>query len=264
MGKATYRSFTAGQEGFHRIAYTSGGASAIRDFVITPQEEINVLEAAAKKVDLKGKPMRILYLADSLSDNDRDHNHASLTAGLLDKFNPGMVTYRNAGVGGDQIGRIFSRLKSRGGYRGYVYDALWDEQYDLIIIFVGQNDTVAFKETNFSKPQLSLERVNEAMRGTIDFIRKRSNARIIITSGVSTPPSLLPHYKFGIPQHVEAFNACVQKIAADCNVEFLDLYTPLKAIPDEKKIELFVPDRVHLSLKGHRFVALKVLEYLGK
>jgi lysophospholipase L1-like esterase len=264
MGKATYRSFTAGQEGFHRIAYTSGGASAIRDFVITPQEEINVLEAAAKKVDLKGKPMRILYLADSLSDNDRDHNHASLTAGLLDKFNPGMVTYRNAGVGGDQIGRIFSRLKSRGGYRGYVYDALWDEQYDLIIIFVGQNDTVAFKETNFSKPQIPITEVDKRMRSIISKIRKNSDARIVLVSGVCTPVNTLSAYHFGVPELVNAYNAAIKKIADELELGYIDLYTPLQAVPEAERVKLFRPDRVHLSPAGHLFVAEEYLKYLGK
>lgn len=77
--QAIYPSFTAGKEGYHRIIYSSGGKSASRDIVIAPAEEIAAFEKAAKAIDLQDKPMRMLYLGDSLTDFDRGFNHASIT-----------------------------------------------------------------------------------------------------------------------------------------------------------------------------------------
>ena len=264
-GKVAYPAFTAAADGHHRIVFTTGGSNAVRDVIVAPAAEVDALNAAAKKVDLKGKPMRILYLADSLTDYNRHRNHPAILTGLLAQYNPGKVMFHNAACGGDQNVRIAARLADRGVYRGYMYDELWKRKYDVIILFLGQNDTVAFKESNYTKPQFSIAKVDSAMRTIIAAVKKHNpGARIIITSGVSTPVSKNPAYHFGVPELVEAYNECAAKVAKETGAEYLDYYTPMKAIPEEEKVKLFVADRVHLSPAGHRYIALKTLEYLGR
>ena len=55
----------------------------------------------------------------------------------------------------------------------------------------------------------------------------------------------------------ESFLAFMKETGA----EYLDYYTPMKAIPEEEKVKLFVADRVHLSPAGGRFVADEILKY---
>ena len=87
---------------------------------------------------------------------NRHRNHPAILAGLLAQYNPGKVMFHNAACGGDQNARIAARLADRGVYRGYMYDELWKRKYDVIILFLGQNDTVAFKESNYTKPQFPI------------------------------------------------------------------------------------------------------------
>ena len=264
-GKAAFPSFTAGQAGSRtRIIFASISEGAVRDVIAAPDATVDALENAAKQVKLNGKPMRILYLGDSLTDFDRGYNHANITAGLLDKFNPGQISMRNVAIGGDQVRRMDMRLSDYNVYYGCRYHGLWEEKYDIIFIALGQNDTVAFKETNFSKPQIPIMEVDKRMRSIISKIRKNSDARIVLVSGVCTPVNTLSAYHFGVPELVNAYNAAIKKIADELELGYIDLYTPLQAVPEAERVKLFRPDRVHLSPAGHLFVAEEYLKYLAK
>ena len=262
-GKAVFPSFTAGKEGYFRIAFATRGTAAFRDVVIAPDAEVDALENAAKQVNLNGKPLRILYLGDSLTDHDRGFNHPSVAAGVLDKFNPGMVFFRNAAIGGDETCKVANRLTNREIYCGARYDALWDEQYDIVFIMLGQNDTVTFSKTDFKKPHVSLADVEKYMRLIVQEVRKNTDAKIIISSGFSTPVSTSQSHRFGVPEFVEPYNACAKKIADEYGAEYLDLYSVFKAIPEEEKIKLFLADKTHLTQAGHRFTALQILKFLA-
>ena len=229
LGKVTHPGFTAEEEGVYRLIFTTGGISAMRDIVVIPEADLVELENAAQKVDLKGKPLRMLWLADSLTDNDRDHNHAAITAGLLNKYNPGLITFRNAGIGGDTSRNLQYRLESdHPVLRKYMYDGIWQETYDIIFISLGQNDTVAYSKTQFKKPRLPVKQVEDHLRAVIRIIRKKSKARIVIVSGFSTPVNTSPNYRFGIPGLVENYNNCAQKVALENGAEYFDLYNILK------------------------------------
>ncbi len=264
LGKVTYPAFTAEKEGVYRLVFTTGGVSAMRDIVVMPEAELAELEKAAQKVDLKGKPLRMLWLADSLTDNDRDHNHAAITAGLLNKYNPGLITFRNAGIGGDISRNLQYRLESdRPVLRKYMYDGIWQETYDMIFISLGQNDTVAYSKTQFRKPRLPVKQVEEHLRAVIRIIRKNSKARIVIVSGFSTPVNTSPNYRFGIPGLVENYNNSARKVALENGAEYFDLYNILKNYSNEEKLCFYKEDLVHLSLAGHRFAALQYLKFLS-
>ncbi len=263
-GEVTFPAFTAGASGCTRIIFSTASEGAVRDVIVASDREADALENAASGVKLKGKSLRILYLGDSLTDYDRGHNHASITAGMLDKFNPGAISIRNVAVGGDEVRRIDARLSDSNVYYGCRYHALWEEKYDVIFVACGQNDTVTFKESNFSEPSIPISEVESRMRSIVNKIRKKSNARIVLVSGVSTPVSNNPSYHFGVPSLVEAYNAVIRKVAAELDTEYLDLYTPLKALPEAEKLQLFRNDRVHLSPRGHLFVATEYLKFLAR
>ena len=50
--------------------------------------------------------------------------------------------------------------------------------------------------------------------------------------------------------------------AKDLSVEYLDIYTSMTAHPD--KPSLFRPDGVHLTQKGHEYVAEAEFAYITK
>ena len=69
-----------------------------------------------------------------------------------------------------------------------------------------------------------------------------------------------PHNRFGMHEHQEAFNRVLKKLAAKPDVEYVDLYTPMKTYAD--KSTLFVPgDGVHLSEAGFAFVGQVLLNH---
>jgi lysophospholipase L1-like esterase len=72
-----------------------------------------------------------------------------------------------------------------------------------------------------------------------------------------------PFAQFGDPKLLEAYNAIMKEFAdADDAVEYLDIYTGMKAQSD--KASLFRADGVHLSPKGHDYVAAAEFDYLTK
>jgi lysophospholipase L1-like esterase len=70
--------------------------------------------------------------------------------------------------------------------------------------------------------------------------------------------------RFGDPKFLEAFNAIMLELAsADPAVEYFDIYTAMKSLPG--KASLFrATDGVHLSQKGHEYVAGVEYSYLSK
>ena len=60
---------------------------------------------------------------------------------------------------------------------------------------------------------------------------------------------------------MEQYNRVTQEYCKNNGMEFIDIYTTMKARPD--KASLLLADGVHLSDKGHDFVALETLKYLA-
>ena len=268
LGKVSFPGFTAEKEGFYRITFATGGVSAFRDVVVAPAAEVDALEAAAQKVDLQGKPLRICYLADSLTDFERDHNHAAITVGMLEKYNPGMVTCRNAGIGGDLTRYINWRLNTAAAkqvcMRRYMYDAIWDEEFDIIFISVGHNDTVTFARSNFKDPQLPIRWIPGFFDEIISALKKKTNARIVLVSGFSTPVNNHTSVRFGVPELISQYNDCARKAAEKHGVEYFDIYSEFAKFTNDEKLKLYNSDLIHLSPAGHRMTALKYLEYLAR
>ena len=232
-----------------------------------------LFDAAAKKIKLPGKT-NILYLGDSLTHFAEGNNHADKTLFFLNKYNANQAKLFNFAVRGDTSSMTLDRM--RGKYKDRFtsrFAGFSKNKYDIAFIFLGQNDTRAHVNKNYKEPFVSPVRQEKNYRGMIKILKQMGVKRIIIISCASLDePRLVEQAKelakrrptrhsiYGKPAMLEAFNAVSQKLAAEPGVEYLDIYNPMKTLPD--KPSYFI-DGVHLSDKGHNFVALKTLEYLA-
>ncbi|MDD4537534.1 MAG: GDSL-type esterase/lipase family protein [Lentisphaeria bacterium] len=256
-----------------RIAACSGGAVAQVDVAfVTPESFVRSLGLAKSAV--LTKPLRILYLGDSLTDFDRGMNYCDKVDFWLNQAFPGLASFHNAGVGGDYITRMEDRIYGRPAHRREMYDGLWNEKYDLIFIFLGHNDTKTTAKSGLKVPVVPPEAQDASFRKVVALIRQQSSAPIVFISGASMVEEIcrrnyekaLPTRPnstlFGLPEHVEAFNDVLQKLSKELGIAYLDVYTPMKNHPD--KPSLFNPsDGIHLSTAGHAFVADAILTALA-
>ncbi|OQA80776.1 MAG: GDSL-like Lipase/Acylhydrolase [Lentisphaerae bacterium ADurb.Bin242] len=233
----------------------------------------NRTDGLARKIKLE-KPVSILYLGDSLSDFERGRNYADKVNFWLNRYHPGKAAFRNAGVGGDYITRVRQRMIQGGAYRQEQYDRLLETPYDYIFIFLGHNDTRCLSTKNYEVPQVTPEEQKTAYREVIGHLRKHSKARIVLVSPTSSNFEVCKqsadkqkaldkvHALFGQPAMLEAFDAVLRQLAEEENLDYLDVYAPMKN--EAEKAALFSPsDGVHLTEAGNRFLTDLFLEYLA-
>ena len=218
-------------------------------------------------------PISILYLGDSLTHFDFGRNHADKTAYFLGKANPGKVRMFNYAVRGDHIRTVMDRMGGNGkGAYAHYYDDLWSRRYDWAFVLLGHNDTKATSQSNYTRTTVAPDVQEGLYRDLVARLKEKGVKRIVLMSSTSSNFEICAanarkakgnHNRFGEPKHMEAFNAVVKRVAADTGVEFLDLYTPMKARPD--KASLVRPtDGVHLTDAGHDFVVQETLRFLGR
>lgn len=230
------------------------------------------------------KPVRVLYLGDSLTDYDRGSNHVDQVQAKIEKIAPRMVSFYNYSVRGDYITRVLDRFaRVKGTYGMDRFDGIWGREYDWAFIFLGHNDTHASSKTNFEQTLVPPENVAPGYEKLVSLLRSKGIKRIIIVSPSSSNFELTSAkaektiaaikagkggkrkhaVRFGEPRHMERFRDTVKKFAAENGCEFFDIYDDMKALPN--KAELLRPtDGVHLTQKGHEFIAEKTFDYLLK
>ena len=233
-------------------------------------------KAAARNIKIKNK-VDILYLGDSLTHFDIGFNHVDKVGYFLNMFNPGRVRVWNYACGGDDIPRIVKRLNGvRSGRWGFRYDDLWKRSYDWAIIFLGHNDTKANGKNNYKVAIVPPAQQKAEYEKLIQLLKSKGIKRIILMSSSSSNFELCKKNadsarirlkrhvnRFGDPVHQEAFNKVLMELAQKHGLEYMDLYTPMKAV--KNKAALLNPlDGVHLSPAGHDFVAIETLKYLSK
>ena len=234
-------------------------------------------DALAKQVKL-AKPLHILVIGDSLSDFYRGYNYVDRLNFWLNRYNPGMVTIRNAAVHGDFVARVHGRLlgtvgKAKNVYEQSRYDRLFDEKYDLIFIFLGQNDVRTPQKLNYAKPLTEPKAQYEGLKAILAFIRERSDAKIVLIAPSPCCAEFIEARRaktkkknfvlFGKPEFVDNYDLVNRRFCAEFNLDYIDILTPMRNHPDLKT--LYVKDGVHLSLIGGRFIADEVLKYfIGK
>lgn len=229
-------------------------------------------DALAKRVKLT-KPLRILIIGDSLSDFYRGYNYVDRLGFWLNRYNPGMVAIRNAAVHGDFVSRVHDRLRGTVGqakkvYEQSRYDRLFDEKYDLIFIFLGQNDVRTPKKLNYAKPLIEPKVQYEELKAILAFIRERSAAKIVLISPSPCCAEFIEARRarakknfvlFGKREFVDDYDLVNRRFCAEFKLDYIDILKPMRNAPDIKA--LYVRDGVHLSLIGGRFVADEVLKY---
>ena len=238
--------------------------------------------AAAKQVN-------ILYLGDSLADFDRGSNHVDKLQARFDAKAPGKIKISNFAIRGDYIERMMDRMNGKKGtYALKRYEGIWNNSYDWAIVSLGHNDTRARSDTDFTVPLLTDAQVRSGFKDLIALLQSKGVKRIILRSAAScnfevTSKNAVKRLaaikagkikpkkgkapaatRFGDPKFLEAFNAIMEELAsADPAVEYFDIYTGMKSMSD--KASLFrATDGVHLSPKGHEYVAGVEYTYLSK
>ena len=233
-------------------------------------------KAAAKNIKLKNK-VDILYIGDSLTHYDYGFNHTDKVGYFLNMFNPGKAQVWNYACGGDEIVRIMKRFNgNKSGRWGHRYNDIWNRSYDWAFIFLGHNDTKANSKDNYKIAVVPPAQQKAEYEKLITLLKSKGIKRIILMSASSSNFELCKKKadssritlkrhvnRFGDPVHQEAFNKVLIDLAKKHNLEYLDIYTPMKAVKNKPAL-LNPHDGVHLSPSGHDFVAIKTLEYLSK
>ena len=244
---------------------------------------LSVTGRCAAEPDFVKHPVRVLYLGDSLSDFDRGSNHVDRLQAKLDALSPRCVSIYNYAVRGDYIERMTERF--RGGTNctsRTAYEGIWGRQYDWAIVFLGQNDTRAWSETGFSVPEMSEAQLRSGFGELIALLKSKGIGRIILVSASSSNFEFTTRkaamiqaamasgktkkrrvVRYGDPRFLETYNAVLIDLARASGVEYMDIYTPMKSLPD-KATFLRPTDGVHLTPKGHAWVAEREYEYLTR
>ncbi|MBT4814374.1 MAG: hypothetical protein HN742_24245 [Lentisphaerae bacterium] len=269
---------TGGDGGIQRLTFIhpESGAVAQVSVDVVPPELFREFEARAEAVKLP-TPARLLIIGDSLTDQQRGENYVDKLAFWLErKLGPNALTWRNAGVGGDYISRVWQRMQGEAkAYRANMYENLFEPKPSHVFFFLGHNDTKVSSTSGYTKQCVDPVTFEEQYRLAIQKVKEETGATVIVLSATSSVFEICKanadkrkeagkaHNMFGKPEELERFNAIAQRVAADLGCEFLDVYEPTRTYPD--KPSLFnARDGVHLSAAGNRFIALQILKHLGR
>ena len=264
--------------GFWEISASNNGKNAIAYVEVQPENVYQATSNTAKKIKL-AKPVRVLFLGDSLSDFYRGYNYIDRISFWVNKYNPGKFTFRNAGVGGDFCKRMEDRLngalvKRNYAYRQNMYNGLFDEKFDIIFLFLGQNDTRSFRKTNFTKQETPPALQQKCLTNICKILKdKFPQAKIImIAPSPSYEKLFLDRAKKWAPSNnmvmygkkdlVDLYHAENKKFCAANNIPYIDILSVMRAAPSIK--DLYVSDGVHLSPLGGRVIADEILKFLAK
>jgi lysophospholipase L1-like esterase len=273
-GMATFDFKAPATPGSFRVDGVCGGNRApIRIDVVSSKFFKSMENAARSAAPLL--PDQVLIIGDSLTDFDRGANWVDKVEFFLKKNSAKRISLRNAAVRGDYITRVEERLAGRRAYRRKAYNGIFSPKPGLILIFLGHNDTRTVPGKPVKTPLVTPEEQLKSYRNVIARLRREvPNARIVLV----TPSCSLyevcrqnaerkvksgrPMICFGEPELMKRYIKVLKKLATELNCEFLDLYTPMKALPDRKSL-FRAGDGVHLSEAGHRFVADYLMRYLA-
>ncbi|MEN6548582.1 MAG: GDSL-type esterase/lipase family protein [Armatimonadia bacterium] len=250
------------------------GSAATSYVDVASQETYDKFAAAAKATKLQ-TPCHILYLGDSLTDFSRGFNYTDQVSFWL-KTAHGDVTYRNAGVGGDYITRVWQRLNGdKNVYRLEAYNGLMEPKPQRMFMMLGHNDSKLTSGSGFTQPVVSLEDYKTFHKQVIEKLRQDSGgAPMTLLTNTSSVYEITKANAdkavaagrgaslFGKPEVMEQFNAALREAAKELGCDVIDVYEPTRTYPN--KPSLFTQDGVHMTLEGNHVVALEMLRYLGR
>ena len=127
---------------------------------------------------------------------------------------------------------------------------------------------------------MSQEQLKTGFRDLIQLLKSKGIGRIILVSATSSNFTLTSRkaaaiqaaivsgrskarriVRYGDPKFLEAYNSVLSNFARESGVEYLDLYTAMKNLPDKSSL-VRPTDGVHLTEKGHAYIANREYEFL--
>ncbi|MFJ3957202.1 SGNH/GDSL hydrolase family protein [Arthrobacter sp. NPDC090010] len=190
-------------------------------------------------------PVRFVALGDSFTEGVGDvapsfphgcRGWADRVAQRLSGLNP-ETRYANLAVRGRRLDRIVEEQLSQ---------AL-DMQPTLVSLYAGGNDLLMAR--------LDLDDLLRRLEQAVLTLR-RSGAQVLLFTGYNVPLSpLLEPFKL----RNAVYNTRVRRIARELDCVLVD-YWCFERFQDRT---LWAPDRLHMSVAGHEYMADKVLELLG-
>ena len=278
---ATVHTFSASPDtagGIHRmvIAHLASGAVVDCYIDVADQTTFDAFAAAARQVKAAPSPAHLVFIGDSLTDQQRSYNYVDKLAFWLQRSYSRALTYRNAGVGGDFITRVWQRMNGDSqAYRLQMYDDLFDPKPTHVFFFLGHNDSKVSSRSEYTQHCVDPETFEQQYRLAIQKVQKETEAKVVVTSATSSVFEICKanadkreaegkaHNLFGKPEELEKFNAVAKRIAAELGADYVDVYEPTRTHPD--KPSLFNPnDGVHLTNAGNRLIAIELLKYFGR
>lgn len=174
---------------------------------------------------------KILVIGDSTAVGTGASSSSTSLAGLLGAFYPS-ASIENRGINGSKTKDLLIRNDLRG------------DQYDLVMIHIGGNDTVRF--TN-------LDELTKDIASVIDEAKKRSKNVVIVSTGNVGTARLLPlgtRWMFAI--RTKQVRDIFQKAAAEKNVTYVDLFREPTIDPFAKDpSKYYATDSFHPSDAGY-------------
>ena len=258
------------------FAHSPSGVVAESSVDVVDEKTWAAFAAAAERVKIAPRPLRLLFIGDSLTDQQRGFNYVDKLGFWLSRSHAPGVTWRNAGVGGDYISRVWQRMKGDpDAYRRPMYDKLFEPEPTHVFFFLGHNDSKVSSTSGYTQQSVDPDTFEEQYRKAIRKVQAETDAKVIVMSATSSVYDICKanaekrkatgnaHTLFGKPEELERFNAIARRVAADLGCDWVDVYEPTRTHAD--KPSLFNPrDGVHLSAEGNRFIALELLKYFGR
>ena len=265
-------------EGLWQIA-ASADCAAAKTFVdVQKKEAMAEADKLAKKIKL-AKKTHVLFLGDSLTDFYRGENYVDRLSFWMNKYNPGKFTFRNAGIGGDFLERMETRMQGElrnkaWAWRQKDYKGIFKEKYDLIFLFLGHNDTRCWRKDNYSTQQTPPALQQKYLKSILTILQKNCpGAKLILIAPSPSDEALflardkklakganMPMY--GKKEFVNLYDTENKKFCKENGLEYIDVLSAMRKAPVLK--ELYVSDGVHLSPIGNRLIAATILRHLAK
>ena len=266
----TFKVSNAASDGM-RLSVSNPETGVKKSFFATIVPEAQLVRYREYGKKLGGKK-HILFLGDSLTDYDRGRNYASITG----TFIPKEWSFRNAGVGGDTLPRVYARLTGGKVNRPEMYENLFAPMPDMIFLLCGGNDTKVTFSSNYKKNYTPVTTQRPLMEKIVLELKKRApNAKIVLVTPLD---SYLPYQKslteamaakkvshnlFGLPEPIAAYSEKLRLTAKKYQTGFLDAGKVFRNAEDLQELNV-EDDGVHLSLKGHQLMAEIVLKHLSE
>jgi lysophospholipase L1-like esterase len=264
--------------GLNEISASKDGAYGVAYVDVQNEKDFAITNNIAKKIKLK-KQVKYLFLGDSLTDFYRNYNYVDRIYFWLNKYNPNKYSFTNVGVGGDFCKRMLDRLngeltnKNR-AYRQNMYKGLFKNQYDIIFLFLGQNDTRSYRKTNFTKQETPPTLQQTCLKDIYHILKtKFPKAKIVLLSPSPSDEKLFLDrasklakgknmVMYGKKELVDLYDAENRKFCKENKLDYIDVLSVMRKAPSIKA--LYVNDGIHLSPLGGQVIADEILKYLAK